>query len=72
MDKMQAKVLRSAANGVAYITVTPNNEIRAFSFEKIKGYKGQTASELGLIKGKKVAVVYDDSHQISSVEIQPD
>jgi len=65
-----AKVLRSAANGVVYITVTPSNEVAVFSFDKIKGYKGQTANELGLLDGKLVNVEYnDESQEITSVTI---
>ncbi len=65
-----AKVIRSAANGVVYITVTPGDEVTAFSFEKIKGYKGQTAKELGLQNGKLVDVDFsDDLHEIKSVQI---
>ncbi len=66
-----AKVLRSTANGVAYVSVISNNEVAAFSFDKIKGYKGETANELGLSDGKLVTVEYsDDSHEIQSVVIQ--
>jgi hypothetical protein len=65
-----AKVLRSAANGVVYITVTPSDEVTSFSFEKIKGYKGQTAQELGLQNGKLVNIDFsDDLKEIRSVQI---
>ncbi|MDD5035450.1 MAG: hypothetical protein PHE55_11915 [Methylococcaceae bacterium] len=65
-----ARVIRSTANGVAYINVTPSNEVAAFSFDKIKGYRGETASELGLKTGKLITVEYnDDSQKIESVII---
>jgi hypothetical protein len=68
MTTLPATVLRSTANGMAYIA-TASHEIKAFSFDKIKGYKGETARELGLVNGKQVMVEYNEAQEVDSVVI---
>ena len=68
MTTLQATVLRSTANGMAYIA-TASNEVKAFSFDKIKGYQGETARELGLVNGKKITVEYNEAQEVDSVVI---
>ena len=41
----------------------------AFSFGKIKGYKGQTAKELNLRAGRQVILQYDSTNKVNSVEL---
>ena len=71
MTTLQATILRSTANGMAYIA-TASNEIKAFSFDKIKGYRGETARELGLVSGRQVMVEYNEAQEVDSVVIPAD
>jgi len=45
------------------------DRLAAFPFGKIKGYRGQTAKELGLRAGSKVKLEYDDKNRINLVSL---
>jgi len=54
---------------MAYIATADGHEVKAFSFDKIKGYKGETARELGLVNGRQVMVEYNEAQEVDSVVI---
>lgn len=69
MFKKSAKILRVTDNGVGYISEQDSQNVTAFFFDQIKGYKGETAQELGLFNGKEVLIEYDSNRHINSVAI---
>jgi hypothetical protein len=69
MTTRSAKILRLTDNGIGYMNDNVSHSITAFSFEQIKGYKGETAKELGLFNGTEVIVEYDDDQHINAVSI---
>ena len=69
MTKHRAEVVRVSDGGVAYTKDCLTNEFTVFTFGKIVGYRGQTAKELGLRRGKTVTVEYNDDNEVFSVVI---
>lgn len=69
MTEHTAKVVRVSDGGVAYTRDCSTNELTVFTFGKIAGYRGQTAKELGLKRGKTVTVKYTEDHEVCSVLI---
>ena len=67
MTKSTATIIRVSEGGVVYARDCSNNEFIVFTFGKISGYKGQTAKELGLRRGKKISVEYTDDKELFSV-----
>lgn len=71
MTKHKAIIVRVAEGGVAYANDPAMPKLAAFSFGKIRGYKGQTANELGLRRGQEVTIEYDERDQVNSVLLSP-
>lgn len=69
MTRHSAKVVRVSDGGVAYTRDCSTNKFTVFTFGKIAGYRGQTAKELGLRRGKTVTVEYNDDNEVFSVVI---
>jgi hypothetical protein len=68
MTAQKVRIVR-VTDGVAYADDKDNNRLAAFSFGKIKGYRGQTAKELGLRPGREVTLEYDAEDKVDSVLI---
>lgn len=68
MDKV--RIVR-VTNGVVYADDQNKDKLTAFSFGKIKGYRGQTAEELGLRPGSEVFLEYDINNKVGSVSLLP-
>lgn len=58
-------------NGVAYADDQDQEKLAAFSFGKIKGYRGETAEELDLRPGREVSLEYDINNKVGSVSLLP-
>ncbi len=70
MSEHYAEIVRVTNGGIAYADDPSKENLSAFSFGKIKGYKGQSAEELGLHPGRKITIKYDDNTKlVNSVSI---
>lgn len=69
MTKCKAKIVRVAEGGVAYADNPEMQNLSGFSFEKIVGYKGQSAKELGLKPGRIVTIEYDAQNLVAAVTL---
>ena len=48
-------IIRVNPVGLAYTEDLESKDIYSFTFDKIEGYRGESAKELGLIRGSRVA-----------------
>jgi hypothetical protein len=64
-----ATIIRVAPSGVAYGELLGGHSVVAFSFNKIKGYRGQSPGEIDLKPGKIVALEFDANEKIELVDM---
>lgn len=65
--EVEVKVLR-ATNMGACIVRDPSGEDHGFTFDKIKGYRGEYLREMGLTKGVSITITLSPDGQVESVE----
>jgi hypothetical protein len=56
--------------GLCYVEDSESRQIFAFKFDRIEGYVGQTAAELGLKAGTPVAFTTGSDQLVQSVELE--
>jgi hypothetical protein len=56
--------------GLCYVEDTESRQIFAFKFDRIGGYAGQTAAELGLKTGTPVTFIIGSDQLVRSVEFE--
>lgn len=68
---MKVVLTRVTQDGLAYFYDATAQKSFAFTFDKIKGYKGETPKELGLHPGSQVLVDLDEKKAVDSVVLSP-
>jgi len=64
-------IVRVSASGLAYIQDSASHLVYASTFDKIHGYRGETARELGLSAGTPVIFFVDPAtDKVSEIEIE--
>ena len=65
----EGKVLRVNEAGLGIVEDVHSQQQFVFTFDKIRGYRGEKARELGLIVGAQVRFNATADHQVISVEL---
>ncbi len=68
-EKHQGTVARVNPVGLCFVEEIYSKEIYCFQFDKVDGYAGQTAKELGLRLGKVVDFTTDAHHLVQQVKL---
>ncbi len=68
MPRQTGTIVRVNPVGLAYTEDIKTKEIFSFTFDKIEGYRGESAEELGLIAGSRVVFSSSDGI-VRSVQI---
>lgn len=71
LEQHQGVILRVNEQGLGIVKDTQSEEQFVFTFDKITGYRGESAQELGLIVGAPVQFNATADHQVVSVELRP-
>lgn len=66
--RADAVVIRLTTSGLAYVLEDSSKCAHVFSFDKIRGYQGQTAEEMGLRIGAHVTL-FVDGQMVDRVEL---
>jgi len=64
-------IVRVSEDGLAFLEEADSKRCFAFTFDKIAGYRGQSAGELGLRIGSRVAFSYSSLLKVESVSTEP-
>ena len=64
-------ILRINEQGLGIVKDIQSEEQFVFTFDKIAGYRGESAQELGLVAGAHVQFNSTAGHQVVSVELAP-
>ena len=65
----RGKVARVNRAGLCYVEEIDSREIYCFKFDRIDGYVGQSAKQLGLCRDSRVTFTTDAQRLVQSVEL---
>ncbi len=68
-ENHRGTVARVNPVGLCFVEEVDSKQIYCFQFDKIDGYAGQTAKELGLRSGKLVEFTTDAHHLVRHVKL---
>lgn len=71
LEQHEGVILRVNEQGLGIVKDTQSEEQFVFTFDKITGYRGESAQELGLVTGAHVQFNSTAGHQVISVELSP-
>lgn len=71
LEPHEGVILRVNEQGLGIVKDTHSQEQFVFTFDKIIGYRGESARELGLIAGAHVRFNATAGTQVVSVELHP-
>ena len=67
--QLRGKVLRVVPTGLCFVEEASTGKVYPFTFDKIRGYRGETVRELGLRSGLCVRFTVGETSLIDSVEL---
>lgn len=65
---MIATIVDVSHAGTAIIR-NPIGELRGFTFDKIRGYRGECTAEIGLKEGREAEIETDESGRVTHVRL---
>jgi len=71
LEPHEGVILRVNEQGLGIVKDTQSEEQFVFTFDKITGYRVESAQELGLVAGAHVQFNSTAGHQVISVELSP-
>jgi hypothetical protein len=67
--QLGGKVVRVVPTGLCFVEEASSGKVYPFTFDKIRGYRGETVRELGLRSGLSIRFTTGETDLIDSVEL---
>jgi len=67
--QLGGKILEVIPTGLCFVVDASSGKVYPFTFDKIRGYRGETVRELGLRSGLHIRFTIGETSLIDSVEL---